>query len=180
MSFVILTPVMPMIAITTQYEIKPIEFRDKLGEPILIRPYNHKTDRNGLVEMYVHFDPEDRCLGLPPLTRECIERWIDYLVENGCNFVAEHNGRIVGHVAVIPLNNQREVELDIFVWRPYQGRGIGQELLRYAIEFCRQKRFRGIMVATDCSNLRAKRLFRKFGFITINEGLGDCYMYLKL
>jgi len=169
-----------MMTTTIRYEIKPLKFRDKLAELILIRPYDHENDRDRLIGMYIRFDPEDRCLGLPPLTKESIENWIEYLAENGCNFVAEHRGKSVGHTAVIPLNNQGGVELDIFVWRPYQGRGIGQELLRYTIEFCKRKGFRSITVVTECSNLRAKRLFRKFGFVTINESLDDCYMYLKL
>ena len=172
--------VMPMTALAIQYEIEPIEFRDKLGELILIRPYDHSKDRNKLVEMYVHFDPADRCLGLPPLTKEGIERWIDYLEENGCNFIAEHRGRVAGHIAVIPLNNMGDVEFDIFIWRPYQGRGIGQELMRYVVEFCRRMGFRGIYVMTECSNLRAKRLFKKFGFVTVSEDTDECHMYLRL
>ncbi len=159
---------------------KPIEFKDKIGESIVIRLYNPKNDRNKLIEMYVNFDPEDRCLGLPPLTKEGIERWVDYLSKNGYNIVAEHRGKIVGHVAIVPLENRKDVELDIFVLRPYQNRGIGQELLRNAINFCREMGFEGIMITTQCSNLRAKRLFRKFGFVTIDSDMDECYMYLKL
>ncbi len=163
-----------------QCTFNPVEFKDKLGETIIIRLYDPAEDRDKLVEMYEKFDPADRCLGLPPLTREGIERWIDYLSKNGYNIVAEHRGRIVGHVAIVPLENHRDVELDIFVLRPYQNRGIGQELLRNAINFCRQMGFRGIMITTQCSNLRAKRLFKKFGFVTVDSDLDECYMYLKL
>ncbi len=169
-----------MMVLISQRELKPYEFRDKFGERIVIRPYDHPRDREKLIEMYVEYDPEDRCLGLPPLTREGVERWIDYLAEQGCNIVAEHRGRIVGHVAIVPLTNKREVELDIFVIKSYQGRGIGQELLRYAIEYCRNMGFDGIYVLTDCLNFRAKRLFKKFGFIVLDEDRDESFMYLKL
>ena len=116
--------VMRMLTGKLQYVFKPVEFKDKLGETIVIRLYDPEKDRNKL-EMYVNFDPEDRCLGLPPLTREGIERWIDYLSKNGYNIVAEHKGKIVGHVAIVPFENRKDVELDIFVLRPYQNRGEG-------------------------------------------------------
>lgn len=169
-----------MMALISQRELKPYEFRDKFGEKIIIRLYDHRRDREKLIEMYEKFDPEDRCLGLPPLTREGIERWIDYLAEQGCNIVAEHEGKIVGHVAIVPLTNKREVELDIFVLKDYQGRGIGQELLRYAIEYCRSMGFEGIYVLTECLNFRAKRLFKKFGFVVLDEDGDETFMYLKL
>jgi len=40
--------------------------------------------------------------------------------------------------------------------------------------------FRGIYVMTECSNLRAKRLFKKFGFVTVSEDTDECHMYLRL
>ena len=169
-----------MLTDNLQCIFKTVEFKDKTGESIIIRFCYPKDDRDKLMEMYVNFDPGDRCLGLPPLTREGIEKWVDYLIKNGYNIVAEHNGKIVGHVAIVPLENRREVELDIFVLRPYQNRGIGQELLRNAINFCKQMGFKGIMITTQCSNLRTKRLFKKFGFVTIDSDMDECYMFLKL
>ncbi len=167
-----------MTSLISQRNLNPYEFTDKLGEKIVIRLYDHR-DRDKLIEMYEKFDPDDRCLGLPPITKECIERWVDYLIENGYNIVAEHNGRIVGHVALVPLGNG-DAELDIFVLRQYQNRGIGSELMRYAVELGRELGFRGILAVTEPSNLRAKNLFRRFGFKTISSDFDECHMYLSL
>ena len=169
-----------MMKLVIQHE-HGVEFRDKLGESVIIRPYEHSKDRDRLVEMYVNFDPDDRCLGLPPLTREGIEEWIDYLAEEGFGLVAEHDGRIVGHVAVVPTKDNREVELDIFVIKDHQNRGIGQELLRCMIEFCRKAGYEGISLLTTRWNVKAIRIFRKFGFVIQNpNGFDEYVMYLKL
>ncbi len=153
-----------------------VRFRDKRGYSVCVRRMM-PSERDKLVEMYLKFDPGDRCMGLPPLTREGIERWVDYLLENGCNFVAVVSGKIVAHTSVVPVGE--DAELDIFVLKDYQGRGIGKELLRYTINFCKG-RFKGIHVFTSCSNLRAKNFFKRFGFKVISEDGDECHMYLRL
>ena len=106
-------------------------FVDDRGRPWLIRPFE-PSDRGPLVETYLDFAEENRTMGLPPLTRGGIERWLDALVEEGCNVVATDGADLVGHAAYTPTDAE-EPELAVFVHQAYEGRGIGTELCRHVV-----------------------------------------------
>jgi ribosomal protein S18 acetylase RimI-like enzyme len=146
-------------------------------ENVLIRPAE-KRDKDKLVEMYVNFHPEDRCLGLPPVSKPAIEAWVEYILDIGFSFVAEFSGKIVGHVAVLPAGDGTG-ELCIFVLRGYQNRGIGQKLMKKAIEMAKKKGMRGLFLTTSRCNVRAIHLFRKMGFRVV-DSCYDYEMYLPL
>ncbi len=151
-------------------------FRDKLGEEIVVRPLL-PADRDKLIEMYRTLSPENRCLGLPPQSREALENWIEYLVSNGFSLIAECGNRIVGHVAVLPSNGN--ADLTIFVHQDYQNRGIGQFMLEQVIRFCRSAGFKGVTLVTEKRNVRAIHVYRKLGFRFVSS-VCDCDMYLPL
>jgi len=151
-------------------------FRDKLGEEIVVRSLL-PADRNKLVEMYTTLSPENRCLGLPPQSREALKNWIEYLTDNGFSLVAECRGRIVGHVAVLPSNGN--ADLTIFIHQDYQNRRIGQFMLENAIGFCRAAGFKGVTLVTEKRNTRAIHVYLKMGFRFVNS-VCDCDMYLPL
>ena len=148
------------------------------GEKILIRQYDHKEDREKLIEMYETFDPDYRCLGLPPISRRAIENWIDYLAEYGFAIVAEKDGRIVGHLVIVPTEDNK-VDLTIFVHQDYQNRGIGQEMMKLIIDYCKKVGFEGIMLVTERTNARAIHVYKKLGF-KIVAPYYECDMYLSL
>ncbi len=151
--------------------------RDKSGRKIIIRPFR-RSDREGLIDMYIRYPKDKRSLGLPPLTEEGIRAWIDYLLRNGFSIVAEHEGKIVAHIGLVPVND-RILELVIFVHPDYQNNGIGQSMLRYSIEMCRKLGYKGITLLTSRDNIVAIHVFKKVGFEVIN----DCYdyeMFLRL
>ncbi len=144
-------------------KFESIIIKDKKGERILIRAYDHKKDREKLITMYQTFDPDQRCLGLPPLSRKAIENWIDYLADSGFAIVAEKDDRLVGHLVIVPSEDGR-VDLTIFVHQDYQNRGIGQEMMKLMIEFCRKAKFKGIILVTERTNARAIHVYKKLGF----------------
>lgn len=153
--------------------------KDKIGEEFLVRQYEHEKDREALIEMYVNYDPEYRCLGLPPLTRGGIETWIDYLGKNGFAIIAEKNGKIVGHLVIVPDERNR-VDLTIFIHQDYQDRGLGQEMMKLIIDYCRKAGFDGITLVTERSNSRAIHVYRKLGFqIVAPYHEFDMYLPLK-
>ncbi len=156
------------------------EVVDRKGEKVVIREYNHGEDFEKLVHMYETFSPENRCLGLPPTTRKAIEAWVGFLAKRGYNIVAEKDGKIIGHAAVIPTEDGKNVDLTIFVHQDYQDRGIGQELLKRIIEICRKNGFEGIMLVTERTNRRAIHVYKKFGFEVVNpEYEYDMYLDLR-
>ncbi|AAB89993.1 GNAT family N-acetyltransferase [Archaeoglobus fulgidus] len=159
-------------------EFKPVVVKDRKGEEILIRQYIHEQDREKLIEMYETYDPDYRCLGLPPISRKAIENWIDYLAENGFAIVAEKDGRIVGHLVIVPTEDMK-VDLTIFIHQDYQNRGLGQEMMKLIIDYCKKAGFKGIMLVTERSNARAIHVYKKMGF-KIVAPYYECDMYLDL
>ncbi len=133
------------------------------GEDVVIRKYDHSMDRDKLIEMYVNYDPRFRCLGLPPLSKEAIKGWIDYLGQNGFAIIAEKDGKIVGHLVIVP-GERNEVDLTIFIHQDYQNLGLGQEMMKLIIDFCRKAGFNAITLVTERTNARAIHVYRKLGF----------------
>ena len=82
--------------------------------------------------------------------------------------VADDGGRVVGWVDV-----QRETRpvhahvgmLGIGVLPDYRGRGIGERLMRAAIEASRAAKFEKLELAVYGRNARAAALYRKLGFV---------------
>ncbi len=160
-------------------EFEPIVFKDKLGREIRIRAYE-KKDREDLIKMYENYNPEDRSLGLPPVGRKAIESWITYLEEKGFSIVAEHEGKIVGHLAIVEdENNPGVVDLAIYLARKYQNQGIGTQMVRAIIDFAKKKGYKKITLVTDRLNWRAIRVYRKCGFQTTLASY-ELYMELQL
>ncbi len=133
-----------------------------------------------------------------PTRKERIEQFDRWLKEkNGGDllfYVAEDKGRIIGFCFVrktsIPDSELSHVGiLGARVAKELRGRGIGQKLIRYALERSR-KRFEIIEIEILGINAKSKHIFSKFGFRTwgIAPGFvkrGNRYidlehMYLKL
>jgi RimJ/RimL family protein N-acetyltransferase len=118
-------------------------------------------------------------LGLPPLTRQAIENWVDYLASNGFAIVAEHEDRIVGHLVIVPTEDNK-VDLTIFIHQDFQNRGMGQEMMRLIIDYCRRAGFDGIMLVTERTNSRAIHVYKKLGFKVVAPYYEyDMYLPLK-
>lgn len=92
-------------------------------------------------------------------------------------FVAEANGRLVGHIIGVVRKStnicifrkgQRYVELNaIFISRNWRGRGVGGLLVRMLIKEARKQGFKRFLVYTASKELeRAIRFYRGVGFRT--------------
>jgi len=160
-------------------EFSEVRVTDRKGEEYIIRLYDHTKDREKVIEMYETFNPELRCLGLPPTTRKGIENWIDYLASSGFGLVAERDGRIIGHVVIVPTEDKKNVDVTIFVHQDAQNRGVGQELMKRIIEYAKKAGYRGIMLVTERTNARAIHVYRKLGFEVVDPYF-EYDMYLDL
>ncbi|MEM1578234.1 MAG: GNAT family N-acetyltransferase [Archaeoglobaceae archaeon] len=158
---------------------REVVIKDKNGEEILVRMYDHEKDREKLIEMYLNYDPDYRCLGLPPLTRTGIENWVDYLGKNGFAIIALKDEKVVGHLVIVPGEKNR-VDLTIFIHQKYQNRGLGQEMMKLIIDYCRKAGFEGIMLVTERTNTRAIHVYKKLGFEIVAPYYEyDMYLPLK-
>ena len=84
--------------------------------------------------------------------------------------VAEVDGRVIGSCSVRRHGSSASFEgghvavLGIVVAEAHRGRGIGEALMRHAIERCRGK-FEVIRLTVFSVNERARRLYRRVGFV---------------
>lgn len=142
-------------------------FVDDRGKAWLIRPYE-PSDREALIGTYLDFDPGQRAQGLPPRTEREIENWLEYLLEEGCNFVAGAGDRVVGHVVYTPTD-ARVPELAVFVHQDYQNRGIGTELCRHVVATAAAADRDALVLQVKPGNTPAIRMYDTLGFERVDR-----------
>ena len=102
------------------------------------------------------------------------ERWTRKAIVNCLNsnhllLVAEVSGRIVGFVSCCVFPSFWEGEYqgligDFFVHPAFQGRGVGDVLLKALVEQADAAGVGELHVSTEAENTRARGLYAKFGF----------------
>ena len=84
-------------------------------------------------------------------------------------FVLRQNGTIFGMINLLFTISTAEggfvmLSEDVIVHRDYRGRGIGDKLLKHAIEYAKKKDFARITLLTDRMNADGQRFFKAHGF----------------
>lgn len=142
-------------------------FVDRHGDPWLVRPFQ-AADREPLREMYADFDRSERAQGVPPISEGRLERWLDRLLDVGCNVVAARDGRIAGHALYAPSDDD-EPELAVFVHQAYQRRGLGTELCRHVVATAAAADRDGLVLEVLPSNRTALGIYERLGFEPVDE-----------
>jgi ribosomal protein S18 acetylase RimI-like enzyme len=138
------------------------------------------ANRQGVLEMYLSFDPADRAQGIPPAREEAIEDWLDTILgEDTLNVVAVHQGSVVGHATLVP-DRHGEYELAIFVLQPFQGAGIGTNLVETLLGLAQSKDLRKVWLTVERWNDPAVALYRKVGFETTGAESFEIEMSIRL
>ncbi|WP_135822133.1 GNAT family N-acetyltransferase [Halostella litorea] len=137
-------------------------FVDRQDVAWLVRPFE-PADREPLLDMYREFDSMERAQGIPPVDEGRLERWVDRLVAEGCNFVAVRDGRIAGHSVYTPTEED-EPELAVFVHQEYQGRGLGTELCRHVVAAAAAAGRDALVLEVLPSNRTAVGIYERLGF----------------
>jgi len=133
------------------------------GFPFEVKEYA-KEDYPHLLDMYDLFSPKGKFQGMPPCNGEMCRNWLEHLTENGQNFLAWRENKIVGHGALLPDFNKFDAEYLIFVIQSDRGKGVGSELTRQALKWARLHGIRVVWLTVDTYNFRAIHLYKKFGF----------------
>lgn len=84
-------------------------------------------------------------------------------------FVAVIDGEVVGWCDISPLRHvafQHRGELGMGVHKRYRGLGIGQQLIARTIEKAKEKGLERIELEVFASNVPARKLYEKMGFVT--------------
>lgn len=134
---------------------------------------------------------EDEFDGLHPLFPDSGEMWCKYWAMRRGEFarraidvyVLEADGAFLGELTVhytsgdLPTETipGRRVYLQAFrVAEDCQGRGLGQELLRFALGELEGRGYTEFTIGVEEDNLRAKHIYAKLGFTqAIDRGYGD-------
>ena len=136
---------------------------DKGGQPFEIR-HAGVGDISPLVDMYNGFSPKGRFQGLPPVDKLECDHWVKKMLEDGENYLAWRDERVIGHMVVLPDIYKGDAEYLIFVDGRDRGVGVGTLLTRAAIKKARELGLHRIWLTVDVCNIRATRLYKKCGF----------------
>ena len=98
---------------------------DKKRSPFEVNPFR-SWDYPWLVAMYESFDPEGSFQGLPPVVEEVRHKWIKGLIDDGENFLAWQEGKVIGHVVILSDFQKMDAEYLIFVSKAARGKGVGR------------------------------------------------------
>ena len=81
-------------------------------------------------------------------------------------YLVKHNGRIIGNGSVNSLSGRmsHRAELGISVRKDYWGKGVGGMLMDVLIAFAREADFDILSLDVRSDNMRAIRLYEKYGF----------------
>ena len=152
-------------------------FVDKRGARWTVRPAV-RGDAGALAEMYEGFGTADRAQGLPPVTRSRRADWLESMLAEGSNVVAERDGELFGHAVYTPTDAARP-ELAVLVHPEMQGRGVGTELCRQVIADAAAGGREGIELHVESGNHVARSVYRTVGF-ELADRRGDIRMTLDL
>jgi RimJ/RimL family protein N-acetyltransferase len=156
-----------------------IAYLDKLGGKYEMGPAEVK-DHASLIEMYDNFVPKAVTQGLPPANSKARLRWIQSLLQEGQNFLAKQEGKVVGHCSLVLGESLKDGEYLIFVSNPFRNRGLGTGLTEMAVARGREMGLDCIWLTVEALNFRAIKLYKKIGFVFCDAGERERTMILRL
>lgn len=132
-----------------------------------IRPAT-RADLPGVLALYAQPEIDDgKVLSLKEAARlhEKFSRYPDYTL-----YVAEHDGGIVGSFALLIMDNLGHLGMpsaiveDVVVDPALHGRGIGRQMMRFAMQKCRDKGCYKLMLSSNAKRERAHAFYEALGF----------------
>lgn len=78
--------------------------------------------------------------------------------------VADIGGKVVGYIAIMDIDRENSKIVSLAVKKEFRRRGIGTKLLSTAIERCKERNKKKILLEVRVSNYIAQKLYKKMGF----------------
>lgn len=144
-------------------ELGLVKLKD--GKEVTIR-FLTAEDKEKFLEMFASMSEEALKWGMPPYTREIIERWISN-IPNLIPLVAEDNNRMVGYAAIYKLPHPRRrgvSDLVMYLHQDFHNVGLGTAMLNYLLELARKEGLHRVGLHVIADNKIAIHLYEKFGF----------------
>lgn len=126
-------------------------------------------DIDQLTALYDAFGAADRAQGIPPAVDHKRRSWVEMLLTDGHNIVAEGADQIVGHVVYTPAAADRP-ELAVFVHPEYHNRGIGTELCKQLVAAAAATDKTALELHVERRNAAAVAVYHRLGFEAVTEG----------
>ena len=142
-------------------------FVDKKGASWTLRAAR-EADADRLAEMYADISAADRAQGLPPVADHRRRSWVETLLEEGHNIVAEGPDRLVGHVVYTPVD-EAQPELAVFVHPEFHNRGIGTELCKQIVAAAADAGREALELHVERHNRAAISVYRRLGFEVVDD-----------
>ena len=126
------------------------------------------ADIAGVLALYAQPDLDDGKvlpLGEAVSLFEKFARYPDYTL-----YVAEQDGEVVGTFALLIMDNLGHLGTpsgiveDVVVAPARQGSGIGQQMMRFALEHCREKGCYKLVLSSNAKRVRAHAFYELLGF----------------
>lgn len=148
----------------------------KDSREIILRPVT-VDDKERLLTMFSTMSEAAVRWGMPPYTRDRIERWFAS-PQDMIGLVALCGDRVVGWCSIYKQPHPRRKgigELGIFLHQDFHGVGLGTAMTKQALLLAEQQGMHRVSLEVVEDNRVAVRLYRKFGFKTEGK-LRDAYL----
>jgi ribosomal-protein-alanine N-acetyltransferase len=90
-----------------------------------------------------------------------------YLSYSSDLLVADIGGKVIGYIAVMDMNSSSKI-ISFAVKKEFRGHGVGSMLLDRAIERCKSRGKRSVILEVRVSNEMAQLLYKKKGFKVVD------------
>lgn len=93
-------------------------------------------------------------------SRELVEEY----VQRGQCYLAEEDGEVIGVYVLLPTRPQTVEIVNVAVAEAHQGRGIGKQLVKHAIQTAIAQGYKTVEIGTGNSSIGQLALYQKCGF----------------
>ncbi|MDX6153280.1 GNAT family N-acetyltransferase [Marinococcus sp. PL1-022] len=88
--------------------------------------------------------------------------------EIGIQFIVEHYGDLIGFATLYQTFSTLQVKKtailnDLYIYQEFQGQHYGKELLEFVLSYVQSEDYAGMVLETDRSNKKARRLYESLG-----------------
>ena len=134
------------------------------------------SDTDKLLDMFSKMSDKALEWGMPPYTRETIDRWVSN-IERLIPLVAVFNEKIVGYASVFRHMRSRErgvSDMGIYLHQDFHGVGLGTAMTETILSIAKQQGLHRIGLRVVEDNIAAVKLYKKLGFM-IEGTMHDAY-----
>lgn len=148
------------------------ETRPRASDEVVIRPARPEDipavqaiAQNSYVDSRYYFDPHFAESHWQAYYRTWVKNSLEGRAEM-C-LAAERAGQVVGYITGVPSADRSEMMYELTGVDPVERRsGVGQELFRSGMDWCRRRGIESIWLATQGRNIATQRMVQRNGFLT--------------